>query len=232
MNKDMLAVIPARGGSKGIKNKNIVNINGCPLIHYTIKPALKAKKDGLIKTVIVSTDSTKIAEISKKIGADVPFLRPEEISGDKAKSIDLILHAIDFFEKKKIFFKYVLLLQPTSPLRKYEDIKNALSLFLKNRNNSLISAYCEKGISESIIYTKENDLAIPLGSKHNKGIRRQEAKDIFVRNGAIYLTSVKYIKKNGKIISEKPLLFEMSKERSLNIDAKEDLKRLRNILCK
>jgi CMP-N,N'-diacetyllegionaminic acid synthase len=231
MNK-ILAIIPARSGSKGIKNKNIIGVDNKPLVFYTINPALKMKKNGLVNEVIVSTDSSKIADISKKLGASVPFLRPEIISGDKAKSVDFILHAIEYFEKKGIFYDYVILLQPTSPLRKYEDIKDALELYLKSKNDSLISVYCANGIIESIIYTKEGNTARPVLSRHNKGVRRQDAKKIFVRNGAIYIVSVKYIKRNYRIISDRPILFEMPEKRSLNIDTKEDLKKLHKIICK
>jgi CMP-N-acetylneuraminic acid synthetase len=231
MNK-ILAIIPARGGSRGIRNKNIVKINGRSLIDYTIKSALKAKKNGIVAKVVVSTDSEKIAKISKKLGASVPFLRPKSISGDKAKSVDVILHAIEYFEKKGIFFNYIVLLQPTSPLRRLKDIKQSIDLCLKNKSDSLISAYQKVGVSDSIIYTRDNNLAVPVLADHNKGARRQESKNIFIRNGAIYMTSVEYLKKYQKIISDKPLLFEMPEGRSLNIDEAEDLRILRKYLNK
>lgn len=230
--KKILAIIPARGGSKGIKNKNIIGVNKLPLIAYTIKPALKIKREGLITDVIVSTDSTKIATVSKKFGANVPFLRPANIAGDRAKSIDVILHAIDFFAKKGKSYDYVVLLQPTSPLRLAKDIKEAINFCLKNKGQSLISAYKTEGIIESIIYTQDNIFAKAVLASHNQGVRRQEAKEIFVRNGAIYITAVDYIKRHKKIISDKPLLFAMPKSRSLNIDSKDDLIKLRKILCK
>jgi len=229
MNK-ILVIIPARSGSKGIKNKNIIRIKNKPLIFYTINPALKIKKEGLVEDVIISTDSPRIVGISRKMGATVPFLRPRNISGDKAKSIDFILHAVSFFEKKGVFYSDVVLLQPTSPLRKYEDIKGAINLYIKNKNHSLISAYQESGITENIIYIKKRDRAIPVLVNHGDGKRRQDSNNIFVRNGAIYIVSVEYLKKFHKIISDNPLLFEMPKQRSLNLDSREDLKELRNIL--
>jgi CMP-N,N'-diacetyllegionaminic acid synthase len=230
--RKILVVIPARGGSKGIKNKNIIMVGGKPLIYYSISPALRLKKVGLVSEVIVSTDSLKIAEISKKLGVTVPFLRPGNISGDKSKSIDLILHALDFFKQKGNSFDDVLLLQPTSPLRKYEDIKKAINFYIENKNLSMISAYREKGVIESIIYTKEKNVAVPVLQNHNKGVRRQEAREIFVRNGAIYMSPVDFLRKNKRIVSNKPVLFEMTKEKSLNIDSIEDLKKMRKILCK
>lgn len=232
MKKRLLVIIPARSGSKGIKNKNIIDVCGKPLIAYTIDLALKIKRDKLVSEVIVSTDSKKIADISRKLGANVPFLRPGAISEDKAKSIEFVLHAIDYFERKGVFYDYIITLQPTSPLRQYKDIKEAIKLYLKNKNESLISAYHEESITGSILYNRKNDLAIPLSPEHNEGIKRQKASRVFIRNGAIYISSVKYIKKYHKVISNSPLLFEMPKNRSLNIDTQKDLKTLRKILCK
>jgi len=230
--KKGLIIIPARGGSKGIKNKNIVNICGKPLIYYTINPTLKTKEGGLLYAVIVSTDSQKIADISKKLGADVPFLRPKNISGDKSKSIDFMLHAINYFENKGIHYDYIVLLQPTSPLRIHEDIEEAIDLFLKNKNDSLISVCREERVDETELYYKKSNKGFPLSPNHNKGKRKQDLKELFVRNAAIYITSTKYIKKEHKIISDNPLLFEMPIERSLDIDTKDDLKKLRGFLCK
>jgi N-acylneuraminate cytidylyltransferase/CMP-N,N'-diacetyllegionaminic acid synthase len=232
MKKKGLIIIPARGGSKGIKNKNIVNVKGKPLIFYTVKPSLKIKENGLIDDVIVSTDSEKIAEISKKLGANVPFLRPTAISGDKSKSIDFILHAIEFFKKNGVIYDYIVLLQPTSPLRGYEDIKEAVKLFLNNKADSLISVCEENRVDETELYYSKKNFGIPLSVNHNKGIRRQDLKKLFIRNAAIYITSVKYLLKERKIISDKPLLFEMPEYRSIDIDTKEDLKELRMFLKK
>lgn len=226
-----LIIIPARGGSKGIKNKNIVNAGGKPLIFYTIRTALEAKKRGLVDDIVVSTDSQKIADISKKLGATVPFLRPKNISGDKAKSIEFMLHAIDFFEEKGIFYDYMVLLQPTSPLRIYKDIEGSINLFLKNKSDSLVSVFREERVDETELYFRKDNVGIPVSPHHNTGRRRQDMKELFTRNAAVYITSVKYIKEKRRVISENPLLFEMPEERSLDIDTKEDLKRLRSILA-
>ncbi|MDQ1284082.1 MAG: CMP-N,N-diacetyllegionaminic acid synthase [Patescibacteria group bacterium] len=228
--KKGLIVVPARGGSKGIKNKNIVDVGGDPLILYTINPALKIKKDGLADGVIVSTDSLKIADIAKKLGADVPFLRPKKISGDKAKSIDFILHALYHFEERGVFFDYVVLLQPTSPLRSYEDIEGAIKLYMDSENDSLISVCREERVDETELYYNKKGIGIPLSPNHNKGIRRQDIRPMFTRNAAIYITATEYLKKERRIISDNPALYEMPIERSLDIDTKEDLKELRSIL--
>lgn len=233
MEYSILTIIPARGGSKGIKDKNIVDICGKPLIEYTINPALELKKQGRVDEVIVSTDSEKIASISRQLGAAVPFLRPAEISDDKAKSIDFVLHALDFFKTQGEFFDAVLLLQPTSPLRTTHQIDAAIKLFVENNADSLISCYKEEYINDLVMYKKEKTGFLkPLNPLHNKGVRRQEHGEVFVRSGSIYVTKVGYLYSTHQIISDTPLLFEVTKSESINLDTLEDLKILRTLLCR
>ena len=227
----ILTIIPARGGSKGIPGKNIIDVNGLPLIAYSIQPALQVLSKGLVSKVIVSTDSEEIAEIAKKFGAEVPFLRPEDISGDKAKSVEFIQHALDYFEERGEFFDAVLLLQPTSPLRTSEDLENALKLYVNGENDSLISAYEEEYINDLVIYKLGPDgkTSIPVSPLHNKGVRRQDHGSTYVRNGCIYISSSELIKK-GFVIGEQPLMYVMDKNRSVNVDTYEDLELLRKLL--
>ena len=137
MYKKILAIIPARGGSKGIPHKNIYPLYNRPLIEYTIEAAIKSNR---FDDVIVSTDDEEIATASKKAGASVPFMRPENISGDHAKTIDVILHAIDYLNLIGKNYDIVVLLQATSPLRNSDDIKKALDFFIKNDIRSMASA--------------------------------------------------------------------------------------------
>jgi len=229
----ILTIIPARCGSKGIKDKNIIDVCGKPLISYSIKQALELKKNLLIDTVIVSTDCEKIANISKELGADVPFIRPKNLASDGSKSIDFMIHAIEYYQNLNIYFDAVLLLQATSPLRSFELLCNAIKIFKNSNKDSLISVYKEEYINDLVMYknTSEIDLK-PLNNKHNKGVRRQEHGSIYVRNGAIYLTQVNYILKHKQIISDMPLFIEMKKNNSVNIDTLEDLELLRKIWCK
>ena len=234
----ILAIIPARGGSKGIKNKNIIDVCGKPLIQYSIDLALDLKAISLVDEVIVSTDSDEIKKLSEGIGASVPFLRPSNISGDKAKSINFILHAIEYYEDSSVYFDAVLLLQPTSPLRNVILLKNAIHLFIKNSNsNSLISCYKEEYINDLVMYKSNNNnnnniQLEPLNLNHNKGVRRQDHAGSFVRNGSVYLTKVSYLKETNQIISENPLLLEMKKSQSINLDTLDDLEILKRVLCK
>lgn len=220
---EKLVIIPARGGSKGIPKKNIYNVDGKPLIYYTIKAAEEARKIGALKRVIVSTDSEEIAQISRNYGAEVPFIRPENLATDSSKSVDLMIHAIEFYQARQEYYKDVILLQPTSPLRSAEDIINAVKLYDKRKEFSLISCYKEESISEYNSYHLRGDIGIPVNVNHNKGKRRQELPELFVRNGAIFITDVNYLLESKLVISDKPIVFIMPKERSLNIDTQYDM---------
>ena len=132
-NKTILGIIPARGGSKGLPGKNILDIAGKPLIVWTIERAINSK---YLDRVIVSTDDSEIAEISKKYGAEVPFTRPEELAEDTTPMMDVIFHALDFFKSKNMAFDYIALFEPTSPLRKINDIDNAIKQLIDNEEYS------------------------------------------------------------------------------------------------
>ena len=224
----ILTIIPARCGSKGIENKNIIDVCGKPLIAYSIEQALLLKKNNLVDTVIVSTDCEKIASVSSQHGADVPFLRPKQIASDSSKSIDYYTHTIEFFENKGISFDAILLLQPTSPIRDYKTLLKAIEIFNNNNNNSLISVYKEEYISDLVMYNSINlNELTPLNKLHNLGVRRQDHGSVYVRNGAIYLTKISYVKKNKMIVSDFPLYIEMKKSDSINVDTMDDLIMLR-----
>ena len=228
----ILAIIPARGGSKGIPRKNIIDISGKPLIEYSICTGLEALNKGIINKLVVSTDDNEIAEISKRLGADVPFIRPNNLSGDKSKSVDVLIHAYKFFESQGEHYDSILLLQPTSPLRTCEDIENALRIFSDGNYDSLISAYKEEYICDLVTYHKDGDKAIPLNPMHNQGIRRQELDDVYVRNGAIYISKADFILENHLVFGGKIGMYVMPQARSVNIDCMEDVDRLRWILSK
>lgn len=218
-----LLIIPARGGSKGIKNKNIININGHPLIKYTIKAALAAQKKLKNSKVIVSTDSKKIREISINCGANVPFLRSRSISNDKSLSSEYISHALKYFLDKNQFIENIIILQPTSPLRTKENIIKAVKLFEQNSKETLISAYKENYLNDKGTYRLVGNYGKPNSIFHNKGGRRQDDRTTVVRNGAIYIFDVKFFIKEKKIISDSPLIYLMKKSQSINIDTYDEL---------
>lgn len=228
----VLAVIPARGGSKGVPRKNIIDIKGKPLICYSIEAGLEAKREGIVDEVVVSTDDIEIAEVSKAAGADVPFLRPAYLSNDTAKSVDVMIHAYEFYKAQGKDFDTILLLQPTTPLRTAVDIGEALTIFQESKASSLISCYKEEYICDLVSYHKEGCMAIALNAKHNGGGRRQDLQDLYVRNGAIYITSVNQMLTNHRVFDDVPAMYVMPKDRSVNIDCMDDVEMLRWKLLK
>lgn len=220
-NKKIIAIIPARGGSKGIPNKNIVDLCGKPLIQYSIDAAQNSK---YIDKVIVSTDSEKIAEVSRKCGANVPFLRPESISGDVARSSDVVIHGIDFLkENYGDEYDYVILLQPTSPLRTAKHIDKAIELCINSDSSSLVSV---KEVNENpiIMRTIENNKLNEVLKFDGDNLRRQDLPKFYIFNGAIYITTVDFIKDNMVFVDDNTLPFIMEEQVSIDIDNMIDLK--------
>lgn len=186
--KKVLALIPARGGSKGIKDKNIFDIEGMPLIAYTIISALKSK---YVDKVIVSTDSEKIGQIALKYGAEVPFYRPKELANDTAKTIDAVIHAIQEVEKNEVF-DVLVLLQPTSPLRDEKDIDGALEKFVLYKEKSLVSVSKVRDNPLLIRRLYKEELMEKL-LPDNSTVRRQEMPEFYRINGSIYINLISEI---------------------------------------
>jgi CMP-N,N'-diacetyllegionaminic acid synthase len=218
-----LIIIPARGGSKGIPRKNILSLKGLPLIQYTIDAALEVVTDRNDVHAIVSTDDVEIKKVALKSGIEVPFLRPQFLSSDHSSSVDYISHAIEFYSQQNIDIENIIVLQPTSPLRQAEDIINAIDLFNNKNGESLISVYEEHTLNNKITYKQDGNYGCPMDGDHNIGLRRQDDSSFLVRNGAIYITNVNFIKNTEKIVSDKPLIYIMPKYRSVNIDTHDDL---------
>ena len=218
----ILAIIPARGGSKGIKNKNIKNLCGHPLIAWTI---MKAKKSKFIEKVIVSTDSKKIAAISKKYGASVPFIRPKKYATDKANDFVVLNHAINFLKTKGEKFDYVLMLQPTSPLRALKDINNSIKKVLKENIDSLVSVCKVETQHPRFIYSikNKNSLVPFLKKNDNPAMRRQDIEQLYFLDGSIYISKIKTLMKYKTFYHNKTKAYEVPKWKSLEIDDIEDL---------
>jgi len=217
----ILAIIPARGGSKGIKDKNIAPLAGKPLIAHTIEAALQCNA---LDDVIVSTDSEKIAECATNYGVDVHALRPAWLAGDEAKSIDVIHYEVDQFEQRnQITIDAVLLLQPTTPLRTVDDIQQSIEIFETCGARSLISCYNATHVHPKIMYTLHEDTFIPYLNNESVGLRRQEFEDVYVRNGAIYISKRDLVMNEGRVVCDAPAAYIMPRERSINIDEPFDL---------
>ncbi len=217
-----LAIIPARSGSKGIKDKNITNFFYKPLIYWTIQSATKCK---FIDKVIVSTDSKKIKDISIKYGAEVPFFRPKKYSGDEANTLDAINYTVKKLEKDKSYFAdYIVTLQPTSPLRKKKNIEEAINMILNDKKaDSLVSCVnVPHNFSPESLMTS-NGKYIKSLSKNKKVDRRQEKKKFIARNGAaIYIT--KRSKVGRYIFGGRIIPYFMPLIESIDIDCEDDLR--------
>lgn len=220
-NKTFLAIIPARGGSKRLPNKNIKELNGKPLITYTIEASLKSK---YITKTIVSTDSEEIQKIASENNACVPFLRPKELSLDESKSIDVIIHALNYLkENKNEIFDYVVLLQPTSPLRNEKEIDKAIE-YLKEKQADAVISVCEVEHNPlwSNTLNETKSLSNFLDKKYINS-RSQDLKTFYRLNGAIYICKTEeLLKENTFFINNNIFAYEMSQEKSVDIDTHLD----------
>lgn len=219
-NKKILALIPARGGSKGIPDKNIIDLNGQPLIAYTI---IEAKKSKYIDKLILSTDSKKIANIALNFGCDVPFMRPIELAQDNSKTIEVIIHAIGYLKSIGDNYDILLLLQPTTPLRNVYDIDNAIELFTKQKYKSLASISPVNDHPILIRTIDNNNNVMKKLLNQSSTIRRQDMPDYYRVNGAIYANLISEISKETSF-NDNNIGFIMPKERSVDIDDYVDLK--------
>lgn len=232
MKKKIICIITARKNSKGIKNKNIKKINGKELIYYPINAA---RKSNLIDKVVVSTDSERISKISKKFGAEIPFLRPNKYAKDNSPSFDAIKHCLDFFKKNKEIYEYFVLLEPTSPLTTYKDIDFAINMLLKKKKiaDALITvSKVEQTHPVFLAKKNHNNLISPYLKKKFSFIRRQDLTPLFFFDGSIYISKVKTYIKKKTFHHNKTLAFELPKYKSIEIDDNIDLKIARLFLSK
>lgn len=221
--RKILIVIPARGGSKRLSNKNIRLLSGKPLISYVITAAKKVPN---IDALIVSTDSRKIAKIAIKYGADTPFMRPDSLSTDKAKSVDVLIHAVKKMEEiKKVRFDQVLLLQPTSPLIQSIDILKLIQTLNQSKSNSCVTVTPIKERPEWMLKFNNKGKLANFLNRNNSQSRSQDLPSLFRLNGAGYCVSRSILIKKGRIIDYNNLsAVVMPFDRSVDIDDKDDLK--------
>jgi len=220
--KSFIAVIPARGGSKGIPNKNIVDVEGKPLIAYTIETALQSK---YLDRIIVSTDSEEIARVSKNWGAEVPFLRPFHLATDESKTIETVIHLLKQLESK---YDYVVLLQPTQPLRKVVHIDKAIQQAIDKEQSSLLSVSI---VQQHPILMRTIDENGSLNSviNGNSTIRRQDFQEVYIVDGTIYINKI------DENLTEKTSLNDneyayVIQDSYIDIDNYKDLERFRMIV--
>lgn len=216
--KRILAVIAARGGSKGLPGKNIKVLAGKPLIVWTIEKALESR---YFDRIIVSTDDKAIARVAEDNGAEVPFLRPDELASDHANSVDVVIHAINFLKDRGDEFDYIALLEPTSPLRKDDDMDRAIETLVDagDSADSLVSlgkiTLEHPWVAKKV---EKSGYMAPFVESTGKVARRQELKDAFFPYGVIYLSSVSSLFKHRTFYPERTLPLFIERWQCYEID--------------
>jgi len=213
----VLGIIPARGGSKGLPRKNIKTICGKPLIEWTIN---SAKASNVISDIFISTDDEEIAEIVRSLGMEVPFLRPKKFAQDDSSTFDVIKHVLDSYSND---FDYIILLEPTSPMRTADDIDNAFNLLLKYKHKSIVGIAKIESQHPSFSVWKNIDGTIKsVIDMAGKAVRRQEVDDIYYYEGSLYISEVREYLRRKTFYHESTMGFVMPKYKSLEIDDLDD----------
>lgn len=214
-----LVVIPARGGSKGLPGKNIKLLDGKPLIHYTIDIAREIFNDDCI---YVSTDSKEIIQVAEKTGLMVPFIRPDYLATDSASTQDVLLHALAHYSIENNEPDIVILLQPTSPLRKIEHITDALDLYKPSLD--MIVSVKETDANPYYVLYEENENGFLKKSKESNFMRRQDCPKVWEYNGSIYVINTKSLKEKKINKFNKVVKYIMDDKYSIDIDNELDFK--------
>jgi CMP-N,N'-diacetyllegionaminic acid synthase len=216
----VLAIIPARGGSKGIPFKNMRPLAGVPLIGHTIRAALSATR---LARVLVSTDSRAIADFATTMGVPTNRLRPDHLSNDSARSSDVVQYELKTqATETPERYDHVVLLQPTSPLRTAGHIDEAIATYVQAGAPSLISV-CDVGAGHpDYMYRARGDHAEKF-LQGDVGSPRQKLERLYLRNGAIYITATAYLEQTGQLVSPNPAFYVMDRRSSINIDEPDDL---------
>jgi N-acylneuraminate cytidylyltransferase/CMP-N,N'-diacetyllegionaminic acid synthase len=220
-NYTVVCVIPARGGSKGVPRKNIKPLAGKPLIAYTIEQSLQSE---YIDRTIVSTEDKEIADISRKYGAEVPFMRPDVLAGDQVATVDVLLHAIKWLEEEdKYNFEILVLLHTTTPLRTVIDIDACIDLLVSSEAGNVFSVTeAHRNPYFNIVEADNNGIATL--AKKGDFTTRQSAPKVYDMNSSIYVWWKDILKSEKKIFLKNSLIYIMPKERSLDIDDNLDFK--------
>ena len=215
--KRILAVITARGGSKGLPGKNVRELRGKPLIAWSIEAA---KESAYIDRLIVSTDDEAIAEISRSWGAEVPFMRPAELSGDTATSVDVLKHAVDFVTGDGGSYDYLVLLEPTSPQREPGDIDASIERLLDHADaEAIVGVSLAEACHPVAMVTQDPDgFLIPFASEEIEATRRQEFSEVYFLEGTVYISKIGSLVERGGFYHEKTLAYEVPKWKSLEVD--------------
>lgn len=212
-NKKVLAMIPARGGSKGLPGKNIKELCGKPVIAWSIDAAKSSK---YVDTLMVSTDNDEIANISRAYGADVPFMRPDYLASDTATSYDAIEHTLDYYKNG---YDYLVLLEPTSPLRTSEDIDKAIEQLFSSDADSIVGISKTEDQNPAFLIKLNSDNFI-IGYEDEKMTvkRRQEIENVYFFEGTVYISDINTLREKKSFYHDTTIGYEVPKYKSLEID--------------
>lgn len=214
--KTVLAIIPARGGSKGVPRKNIREVAGKPLIAWSIE---EAKKSTYIDRLVLSSDDKEIIEVAKSWGCEVPFVRPAELAQDDTPGIDPVLHALNELPGYDI----VVLLQTTSPLRSAADIDGCIAHCVANRANACVSVTAAEQSPYWMVTLDTQGAMQPLLPRDDVYTRRQDLPPVYILNGAVYVANCAWLRGHKTFLTDETLGYVMPQERSLDIDTERDL---------
>ena len=219
--KKVIGIVPARIGSKGLKFKNLKKLKSKPLIYWPIRTLKKSK---YIDKIILNTDSKILRNLGIKMGAESPFLRPKYLASDNSKIADVIIHSLKYFEKKKIFYDYILLLEPTSPLTTSQDVNQAIEILEKNNDKADALVSVAENVSAHPKFCVKLDKYQMLKNYKKKfyDINRQKLDKIYFYSGNFYLSKVRTFIKRKTFYHEKTKAIISSKAKSFEIDDKLD----------
>lgn len=218
--RNFLAIIPARGGSKRLPRKNVLDLAGKPLIAWTIEAALQSK---YLQRVVVSTDDAEIAQVAQQYGADVPFMRPAPLARDESSSIDVLMHMLQELENRGEYYRYLMLLQPTSPLRSAAHIDAAIDMLLAKQADALVSV-CELDHPAEWSNILPEDLSLDgFFPAQCRGVRSQDLPKRYRINGAIYITDIaRFRRENALVYDGNSFAYIMERRDSIDVDDETD----------
>jgi len=221
VNKKILAIIPARSGSKGLPGKNIMPMCGKPLIGWSISQAFGSH---YIDEVLVTSDSQDIIDIAKEFGAITPLVRPKSLASDNASSVDVLLHAVEFLTEKGHMYDYLVLLEPTSPLRSVSDIDCALELLVRSKfAESIVGVAKAEESHPSFLFSIQNELLSPIFGSQPTGLRRQDLNgDYYYLEGSIYITTITALIKHRSFYHSNTIPWVVDRYKAIEIDEISD----------
>jgi CMP-N-acetylneuraminic acid synthetase len=225
----VLGLVPARGGSKGIPRKNIRILAGRPLLEYTAEAAAQAHR---LDRVILSTDDDEIAEVGRRCGLEVSFLRPPELARDETPTVDVVQHALNWLEARGAVFDAVCLLQPTSPLRRAEDIDACVELCERSGADAVVTIVpVPPEHNPHWVYFQSGDGELRLATGESAPIpRRQDLPPAFHRDGSVYVTRTEVLRRQNSLYGRRLLGYPLDGARSINIDTPADWDRAEALL--